>query len=193
MPQNVTPPPLYHMTDYVLVPDLFTPEECLEIVHLQLPVTQAQVIKFKEGSFSDLSLEERNTKVKSINRTPQHQWIYQRLAEKTRAINAHYYQFALTRFTDLQLLEYENTGFYNTHVDIGTGESSTRKLSIVVFLTERSDYTGGELLLKPGYPELPQTQGSAVFFPSYLVHEIKPVTAGVRHTLVTWIVGPCFK
>lgn len=193
MPQNLSPPPLFHLTDYVAIPKLFTPEECDEITYMHLPVTQAQVVRFVETSFSKLELEQRNTKVKAVLKESRYAWVYERIAEKVKAINRHYYNFELTNITSLQILEYENTGFYNVHVDIGTGKTSLRKLSVVVFLSDPQDYEGGELILKPNYPTLDQSQGSAIFFPSYIPHEIKPVTAGLRHTLVTWITGPCFK
>lgn len=193
MPQNLHLPSFSHLTDYVLIPDLFSPEECQEIIYAPLPATQAQVIKYDEVSFHQLSLEQRNTKVKAIIKAPAFEWIYQRVIQQVHAINHQYYQFEIKDMSHLQLLEYENTGFYDSHVDIGTGESSNRKISMVAFLSERSDYEGGELLLKPGYPELPQSIGSAVFFPSYILHEIRPVLSGIRHTLVTWVLGPCFK
>lgn len=193
MPQNPASPPLLHLTDYVVIPALFTPEECNEIVYMHLPVTQAQVIRFAKTSFSRLELEQRNTKAKAALKEERHKWVYDRLAKQIKAINAHYYGFDLRDITTVQVLEYENTGFYNVHVDIGTGETSLRKLSVVVFLSDRQDYKGGELILKPNYPPLEQAQGSAIFFPSYIPHEITPVSEGLRHTLVTWITGPCFK
>lgn len=31
------------------------------------------------------------------------------------------------------------------------------------------------------------------FFPSYVMHRVKPVTEGVRYSLVCWVSGPSFK
>lgn len=193
MPQNLSSPPLFHLTDYIVTPALFSPEECDEITYMHLPVTQAQVVRFAKTSFNKLELEQRNTKVKGVLKEARFGWVYERVAKQVKAINTHYYHFELTDITNLQILEYENTGFYNVHVDIGTGETSVRKLSVVVFLSDPQDYQGGELILKPNYPPLSPAQGSAVFFPSYIPHEIRPVTEGVRRTMVTWITGPCFK
>jgi PKHD-type hydroxylase len=193
MPQNPASPPLFHMTDYVVIPRLFTPEECDEITYMPLPASQAQVIRFAKTSFSQLELEQRNTKVKAVPKEARFAWVYERIAENVKIINQNYYHFQFSNITSLQILEYENTGFYNVHVDIGTGKTSLRKLSVVVFLSDPQDYEGGELILKPNYPILEQAKGSAVFFPSYIPHEIRPVTAGLRHTMVTWITGPCFK
>ena len=36
-------------------------------------------------------------------------------------------------------------------------------------------------------------QGTAIAFPSYVLHGVKPVTTGTRYSLVAWITGPEFK
>jgi PKHD-type hydroxylase len=40
---------------------------------------------------------------------------------------------------------------------------------------------------------LPKEQGKLIAFPSYTLHEVKPVTKGERYSLVAWITGPQFK
>lgn len=178
------------LTHYLVVPEVFSPQECRRIVYANLPATQAHVSVFEGDTENQLQLHHRNTKVKSFPRTHEYTWIYERLFEKIKLVNNLYFHFQIRNVTDLQLLEYENTGFYGTHVDIGTGQTSKRKFSMVSFLTPQDEYEGGELILKPHFTAFEQVQGSAVFFPSYVPHEIKPVTQGVRHTLVTWILGP---
>ncbi|PKL76988.1 MAG: hypothetical protein CVV27_07475 [Candidatus Melainabacteria bacterium HGW-Melainabacteria-1] len=179
--------------NYVVMPEVFSPEECRRIVYINLPAAQAYVTRFEEGSFNDLQLHARNTKVKSIPQSTDYLWLYERVSDSVKLVNRQFYRFAIDALTDLQVLEYENTGFYGTHVDVGTGETSRRKLSMVVFLTPPQEYDGGELILKPWFTPVTPAQGSVVFFPSYIPHEITPVTRGVRHTLVTWMLGPCFQ
>ena len=41
------------------------------------------------------------------------------------------------------------------------------------------------------YP--PNEQGTLVAFPSFVLHEITPVTKGERYSLVNWIAGPNFR
>jgi PKHD-type hydroxylase len=36
-------------------------------------------------------------------------------------------------------------------------------------------------------------QGFVALFPSYVLHEVKPVTSGTRYSLVSWITGKPFK
>lgn len=182
-----------YLTNYLVLPEVFSPEECRRIIYADLPATQAHITRYDAGTFNDLQMHARNTKVKSVPQQMRFLWLYQRVAESVRFVNQQCFHFRLDKLTDLQILEYENTGFYGTHVDIGTGETSRRKLSMVVFLTPPEEYEGGQLVLKPWFTPVEQAQGAIVFFPSYIPHEITPVTRGVRHTLVTWMLGPCFR
>ena len=36
-------------------------------------------------------------------------------------------------------------------------------------------------------------QGTLILFPSYILHEVKPITKGERNSLVTWVTGKPFK
>lgn len=182
-----------YLNNYVLLPDVFTPEECRRIAYLDLPVSQAHVTRFEGDSVNDLQLTSRNTKVKSVPQMEHFLWLYSPILEQIRFVNQNCFRFQLNKLTDLQILEYENTGFYGTHIDVGTGDTSRRKISLILFLTPPDEYEGGELVLKPWFTPIVQKQGALVLFPSYIPHEIRPVTRGVRHTLVTWVLGPTFK
>ena len=60
-------------------------------------------------------------------------------------------------------------------------------------LSNGDDYEGGELeFLNVDTPVLHRSIGSITIFPSYLPHRVKPVTEGVRHSLVAWIHGQPF-
>jgi len=82
-----------------------------------------------------------------------------------------------------------------------------RKLSMTCQLTDGSEYEGGELEFdfrdyEPHIREehkhlrkckqiLPK--GSIIVFPSFVWHRVKPVTKGVRYSLVVWHLGYPFK
>lgn len=77
-----------------------------------------------------------------------------------------------------------------------------RKLSVTCQLTDGSEYEGGELDFQPRDGEDPniiipckeaKTRGSIIVFPSYVWHRVKPVTKGVRYSLVIWNLGYPFK
>ncbi len=77
-----------------------------------------------------------------------------------------------------------------------------RKLSVTINLSEPGDYEGGLLNFDYGphtagerYKECTEIkpQGSIIVFPSFLYHQVTPVTKGTRYSLVLWITGRPFK
>jgi PKHD-type hydroxylase len=68
-------------------------------------------------------------------------------------------------------------------------------LSVSIQLTDPSEYEGGDLYL---YDEdkgmlMNKSQGTLILFPSFVLHEVTPITKGERNSLVAWITGPNFK
>jgi len=77
-----------------------------------------------------------------------------------------------------------------------------RKLSVTCQLTDGSEYEGGELDFQPRDQADPtlivpckeaKVKGSIIVFPSHIYHRVKPVTKGVRYSLVIWSLGYSFK
>jgi len=68
-------------------------------------------------------------------------------------------------------------------------------LSLTIQLSSPDDYEGGELALqfKKDAEIMPKELGKMVIFPSYILHEVRPVTKGTRYSLVAWITGKPFK
>ena len=50
------------------------------------------------------------------------------------------------------------------------------------------DFEGGDLVFYDCDP-IEQKTGNIIFFPSYLPHEVTPVTKGTRYSLVMWFLG----
>jgi PKHD-type hydroxylase len=120
-------------------------------------------------------------------------WIYDKLMEFAITANRELWNFDLISIVDsIQYTEYyEGGGHYDYHVDLGPGSASHRKISIVVQLSDPSEYEGGDFeILKGTTPDkLPRNKGATILFPSYLLHRVTPVTKGVRRSLVIWIGG----
>jgi PKHD-type hydroxylase len=76
---------------------------------------------------------------------------------------------------------------YDWHKDTGPGYHH-RKMSFVILLTD--GFEGGELEVSHRDGNVLKNKGSAVLFPSINYHRVKPVTRGVRKSLVFWIAGP---
>ena len=110
----------------------------------------------------------------------------------------------------MQITRYRKGGFYYFHQD-GNGDhlsayhnpqnafmhGHVRKLSMTTLLSD--SYEGGEFQFATygkeecniSTPEFSKV-GSIVVFPSSMEHRVAPVTKGIRHSLVTWFVGPPF-
>jgi len=140
----------------------------------------------------------RRSHVAWINKTPDTAWVFEKLAHVASSLNAQFYRLDLTGFGEsLQLTNYDQSehGMYGWHQDYGGNLSISRKLSMVLQLTDPSQYEGGNLQIKTGGE--PQTvrkqRGLIAVFPAYTLHQVTPVTSGSRQSLVAWISGPAFR
>lgn len=81
---------------------------------------------------------------------------------------------------------------YPIHSDsVWSGKPVVQKLTVVVGLTNSSEYEGGEFVFLDRRDDpIRLTSGQVIVFPSIVLHEVRPVTKGVRNTLVTWFKGP---
>ena len=109
-------------------------------------------------------------------------------------INEHCFGFDLDGIETPQYAIYKAGDFFAWHMDQGAGEKH-RKLSMTVQLSEPSEYDGGELELRTGADIVtaPSESGSAIAFPSWILHRVTPVTRGVRRALVVWATGAAFR
>jgi len=138
----------------------------------------------------------RRSQVSWLSSSPDTVWVFQRLADVVSKMNAEHYRFDLTGFGEaLQLTNYDQSenGMYGWHLDYGRGIS--RKLSMAMQLTDPSEYEGGNLqVMTSGQPQNVRKQrGLIAIFPSYVLHQVTPVTQGSRQSLVAWVSGPAFK
>jgi PKHD-type hydroxylase len=64
-------------------------------------------------------------------------------------------------------------------------------------LSDNYEYEGGEFQIinaeQSEASTVEQKKGRLIVFPSWMVHKVKPVTRGVRKSIVVWVVGPNFK
>ena len=149
-----------------------------------------------KGALGGVNKDQRRCQVDWLKNTSESQWVFERLAHIISQLNADSFNFNITGFGEpLQLTNYDQSenGMYGWHVDYGMGIS--RKLSLTLQLTDPSEYEGGNLqLMTSGVPETVRKQrGFITVFPSYVLHQVTPVTQGSRQSLVAWISGPGFK
>jgi PKHD-type hydroxylase len=172
-------------------PRVFPADDCRRIIELPLPTMQAEVYD-GQAHGARVDYRHRRTNEKPIPPMAEYQWIYQRLGRIARESNASAYHFQLSDVTTAHVLEYTPDGFFDWHLDLGSGLASSRKLTMVTFLTPPEEYEGGDLCFMDSGDPLRLPQGTTVIFPSYLLHKVEPVTKGSRFTLVSWVHGPCF-
>jgi len=148
------------------------------------------------GSLGTVSDNVRRSNLKWVHNSRETLWIYHKLSHHVSNLNSRFFQFKLTGFGEaLQFTNYNSTdhGMYNWHVDFGG--ICSRKLSIVLQLSDPADYEGGSLQLNTGNSEIitiEKRRGMLVAFPSWTLHQVTPVTQGTRQSLVAWLTGPRF-
>ena len=95
-----------------------------------------------------------------------------------------------------------NGRFPRGYTDNPNQINKIRKLSLTINLNIPGEYEGGNLKFDYG-PHAPgeryhecteiRPQGSIIVFPSYMYHQVTPVTKGTRYSLVLWTLGNPFK
>ena len=108
------------------------------------------------------------------------------------------WRFEISGFNEhLQYTRYDaaDKDFYGWHTDGSVkGDGPPRKLSLTIQLSDPNDYEGGDFQLHgTKLSTVAKERGLTVCFPSYTLHQVTPVTKGVRKSLVVWLVGPPFK
>ena len=167
----------------------FSPTDCAQTIELSrsFPAESGRV----EGALEASQIRSATTHF--IPHVKSTVWLYRKLMEAAVEANERYWNFDITGFFQpLQLVSYEGDTqqHYAWHLDIGPGADTGRKISISVQLSDAGDYQGGELEINSGkIITTPREAGAIVLFPSFVMHRVAPVTAGLRWALVGWVQG----
>jgi PKHD-type hydroxylase len=165
---------------YRIFPQLFTDLECRSIVDLHQSLqAHSSKLSYLGGSHRDSSLYWLDTL--------EHPWISERLINVATEYNQDTRFDIDLNFKMAQLTAYHPGQFYEWHTDLGAGEASLRKISVVVELLQSDDLIGGGLEILN--QNLRLQPGDVVAFPSFALHRALPVARGVRWSLVQWVLG----
>mgnify|MGYP001562355503 FL=1 len=179
-----------NMMKYFIYDNIFTPDECELIVNSN---------HWRETEVKPASGYQANANVYYFYDNKQTEWIKNRISNSIKEVNDLYYQFEYSFFEELKMIEYFEGYHFNWHIDIqGMNENfPKRKLQSVTFLTDPKDYEGGKLRFNMAAKiptiDLPQLQGSTVFYPSYMAHKVEPVTKGRRCIISAIVNGTPFR
>ena len=176
---------------YAFWNNAFSKEECQKIINI---AKDKGLIK---GTTKGVTKDVRDSKVSWLYPVDNMDWVFRRVTDITLNLNERFFKFDLFGLNEgFQFTNYEApSGKYGKHVDRAIN-SQVRKLSISIQLTNPEEYEGGELKLYDGEEEgivMDKAQGTLIIFPSYVLHEVIPITKGTRNSLVTWVTGKQFK
>ena len=134
--------------------------------------------------------------VRNVERVmlPTYKDIGGRLAAVGLSANHAAWKFDITHANQAEFLIYPAGGRYQAHIDTFLAQGDEcRKLTVLAFLND--DFKGGRFFIQDGqnkhYP--PQTKGTILVFPSFVMHGVEDIEEGQRCSVVCWMVGKFFK
>ena len=168
----------------------------------QAPMEQTAVSNFAEDAPEEGVEWVVNKDVRDTHHLHQTTTIVRKLRSITKAgvgsFVEPFYDVKIRDWEPLQLLHYGKGGHYIPHVDAETlytdedglelwEKTLDRDISVVYFLND--DFKGGELFFPKLDLLIKPEAGTLVCFPSdhNYIHGVKPVKAGRRYTVVTWM------
>jgi len=175
---------------FLVFPEAFGDDFCDAVIQ------SASEQQLEPGRTFDDKEGDRNSSVTFLNPSPS-LGFSTAIFDLVSHANMMAFGFDISMCAQLQFTEYTEGQFYAVHADeslIHPKRDSMfdRKLSISILLVNPLEFSGGDLVIVGEKVELPR-RGSAVVFPSFLQHEVTPVTSGVRKSLVSWIQGPMWR
>jgi PKHD-type hydroxylase len=179
-----------------------TPKFCDDVIKYGLQQKDAMALTSSYGNKKltkqdVLNLKKRrNSDLVWLNDT----WIYKEIHPFVVEANQKAgWNFQWDSSQSCQFTKYKLNQYYDWHCDIENkidNNGKVRKLSMTCQLTDGSEYQGGELefdFRNYDPPQRDEPKGSIIIFPSFVWHRVKPVTKGVRYSLVVWNQGLSFK
>jgi len=172
------------------------------------------------GSFRKKELSKKDTKELKKTRNSNvtwlnDQWLYDIIYPYIHTANKSAgWDFDFNYSESCQFTKYKLNQHYHWHCDSFKEpynmpnniniHNKIRKLSVTCSLSDPKDYKGGELQFdtKENTPNKKNSiitckeispRGSICVFPSFVWHRVKPVTKGIRYSLVLWNLGYPFK
>jgi predicted 2-oxoglutarate/Fe(II)-dependent dioxygenase YbiX len=171
--------------------DILTEQACDSLIKLY-----SQDLVAKEPPMIGAGTGAINKSIRNVERVilPTYKDIGGRLAAAGLAANYHHWKFDITHANQAEFLIYPAGGRYKAHTDtfLAHGDDC-RKLTVLAFLND--DFKGGRFYIQNGHEKYypPQSKGTVLVFPSFLMHGVEDVEEGTRYSVVCWMVGKFFR
>jgi len=202
------------MDNFLETSPLFTPlfkdeklsrEDCQSLIDL----FERNKDFLKKGMVGTEAREEttsRNVEVIGFNHefelydyTEKDQYLRDTIVNWVIELNNETYKLNVDEIEDITFGKYSEGHFYIPHYDTFPAVGKRhRKISFSILLND--DFEGGKLHFpgfgkeKDGSDKIPMLEaGQLCIFPSWLLHEVQPVTKGVRYAIFGWLEGPRIK
>ena len=154
-------------------------------------ISQAKVAIENSKSY-DIEEEYRKTDIVWLLQDDSTKWLYERLYNAVIALNKQYFNFEIDQLENLQYCIYREGHHFKKHIDtISIPNLGQRKLTFILQLSDETEYEGGELRLHVSDNPIviSKKKGTIAIFPSFIPHDVTPVTKGERKVLVSWVLG----
>jgi PKHD-type hydroxylase len=170
--------------------DAFTPDDCAALLAVADSLPARPGTTAVEGNVTP---DIRDVEVVDVSESSAPDF-YAKLISLATSVNAFWWNFDLRELSNIEVLRYTEGGHYDEHID-RFGGYQTRKLTSITFLSDPAEYEGGDLILRTtaGFVMSPKAQGTTIFFPSWVPHQVLPVTSGERRIASAWFRGPAFR
>lgn len=155
----------------------FTPDETHAIIK-QMKTLPVEVDERIDKSVNRTNYFDKGANVTSPD-SP-YGWIFERI----RALYApdESMESFVSRINFILLHEFEESGFFDWHVDTKPGDKTDREDNINVMLSDRSEYEGGGLTV--GGSDVTANQGDYYTYPAAFPHKVEDITGGKSCTFI---------
>jgi PKHD-type hydroxylase len=181
---------------------MFSPPDCDALIAYgeRVGFTRAAV-----GAPSETRVDDnyRRADAQTIPFGDEFNWLYERVSNRVNYANLEHYDFDLTGLREpFQILKYtapakegDIPGHYDWHQDFGSSYMGSRKISVVINLSDPAEYDGCRLVIKTDREEelAYVGKGEGAMFPSWTPHMVTSITRGTRYALVAWVHGAPFR
>lgn len=165
------------------VVNFLTETECEEIIQKSLNECTLQDATVYSETNTHLKNNPRKSKVAPIDNLGLTN--NKILNEVNRQILIEDHKLSINGF---QFTQYEVGDYFEWHSDSNNTVFKDRIYTIVIQLN--NNYNGGEFQLRLESKDVDMEfgVGNLFIFPSNIIHRVKPITSGIRYSLVSWLV-----